>query len=112
VAKPGIPDPMKRRHLVEEDLDAGRALALAEAYLAEGRVVEAIVFLEKAEARDRLTALREEAVAAGDFFLLRATAGALGEEVSPAVWLRLADAAEAAGKALYAHEARRQAQRG
>jgi len=112
MAKGAIPDPLKRRHLVEEDLDPARATALAEAYLAEGRVPEALVFLEKAGARDRLAELRDAAVASGDVFLLRATASALGEEVEADAWGRAAEAAEAAGKALYAREARRQAQRG
>ena len=40
-----IPDPLKRRHLVEGDLDPAKALALAEAYLAEGRSQEAVAFL-------------------------------------------------------------------
>ena len=112
MAKPLIPDPLKRRLLVEEDLDPARAVALADAYLAEGRAAEALVFLEKAEATSRLAALRDEAVENGDLFLARATATALGEEIPADAWLRLADAAEAAGKLAYAHEARRQAQRG
>lgn len=112
MAKSVIPDPLKRRHLVEEDLDPARAMAIAEAYLAEGRVPEALAFLEKAEARDRLAELRDAAVAEGDVFVLRATASALGEEVEGEIWARVAETAEAAGKALYAREARRQAQRG
>jgi len=112
MAKRAIPDPLKRRLLVEEDLDPAKALALADAYLAEARAAEAIVFLEKAGARERLAELRDAAVAAGDLFLLRATAAALGEEVDTDTWARVAEAADAAGKALYAHEARRQAQRG
>jgi hypothetical protein len=111
VAKSAIPDPLKRRLLVEEDLGAAKALALAEAYLVEGRVAEAIAFLEKAGASERLAELRDAAVATGDVFLLRAAASALGEEVAPETWERAADAAEAGGKALYAREARRQAQR-
>jgi hypothetical protein len=112
VPKAVIPDPLKRRHLVEEDLDPSRALTLAEAYLAEGRAAEAIVFLEQAEAEDRLAVVRDEAVEAGDVFLLRSAAAALGEEVAAETWERVAERAEAAGKALYAREARRQAQRG
>jgi len=112
MAKRAIPDPLKRRLLVEEDLDPAKALALAEAYLTEGRAAEAIVFLEKAGALERLAELRDAAVGEGDVFLLRATAASLGEEVGTETWMRVAEAAEAAGKALYAHEARRQAQRG
>lgn len=112
MAKTPIPDPLKRRHLVEEDLAPAKALALAEAYLAEGRASEAIVFLEKAEANERLAALRDEAAAAGDVFLLRAAAAALGEDVGAETWARAAEAAEAGGRTRYAREARRQAQRG
>ena len=111
MARNAIPDPLKRRHLVEDDLDPARALALAEAYLAEGRTTESVVFLEKAGAREQLGELRDRALEGGDLFLLRATAAALGEEIAAETWARLADAAEAAGKALYAQEARRQAQR-
>jgi hypothetical protein len=112
VAKSKIPDPLKRRLLIEEKLDASRALAIGEAYLAEGRAAEAVAFLEQAEAEERLAELRDEALEAGDVFLLRATAGALGEEIEAETWERVAEIAEAAGKALYAREARRQAQRG
>ena len=112
MARVAIPDPLKRRHLAEDELPAQKALALAEAYLAEDRATEAIVFLEKAEATDQLARLRDEAIEAGDLFLLRAASGALGEEIPAATWTRLADVAEAAGKTLYAHEARRQAERG
>ena len=112
MAKNAIPDPLKRRHLVEEALPAARALAVAEAYLDEGRGAEAIAFLEKAEAWERLEALRDEAVESGDLFLVRTAATALGEEPSAELWTRLAERAEAAGKERYAHEARRQAQRG
>jgi hypothetical protein len=112
MAKSMLPDPLKRRHLVEEDLSPARALAVAEAYLEAGRASEALVFLEKAEARDRLAALRDEAVEEGDVFLLRSVAAALGEDIVPEIWERVAAAAEAKGKERYAVEARRQAQLG
>ena len=112
MAKSAIPDPLRRRLLVEEDLAPAKALALAEAYLAEDRVAEAIVFLEKGGASERLAELRDAAVASGDVFLLRTASSALGEEVEPETWMRAAEAAESQGKALYAREARRQAQRG
>jgi hypothetical protein len=111
VAQGPLPDPLKRRHLLEDELDPARALAIAEAYLAQERATEAVAFLAKAGARDRLAALRDQAVAQGDVFLLRSASAALGEEPSLEIWTRLAEAAEAAGKERYAHEARRQAQR-
>lgn len=111
MARGRIPDPLKRRHLVESRLDPGRALAIAEAYLEQGRRLEAIDFLRKADARDRLAALRDEAVQEGHVFLLRAAAGALGEAPDAAAWQRTAQAARAAGRAHDATEAERQAER-
>jgi hypothetical protein len=109
-AKSPIPDPLRRRHLLEEPLEPARALAVAEAYLAEERVWEAVDFLRKADARDRLAELRERAVATGDAFLLRQTSVALGEEPGPARWRALAEAARAAGRLVAARDAERQAQ--
>lgn len=104
-----LPDPLKRRHLLEEPLDPVRARAIADAYLEAGRVAEAIAFLDKAGDRERLAALRDQAAGEGDLFLVRATSAALGDEPPTELWSRLAEAAEAAGKERYAREARRQA---
>jgi hypothetical protein len=112
VAKSKIPDPLARRHLLEREMQPAQALRLADAYLEQGRVLEAIDFLRKADARDRLAALRDQAIAAGDVFLLRAAASALAEPPDPSTWLALAEAAAAAGKQRYAADARRQATRG
>jgi len=108
--KPLIPDPLKRRHLLEDDLDPARALVIAEAYLAEGRLCEALEFLAKAGARERLEGLRDEAVALGDPFLLRAACAALGEDPGRARWTATAEAARSAGKEVQARDAERQAQ--
>jgi hypothetical protein len=112
MARSKIPRPLERRHLVERKLGAAQAMRYAEAYLAEGRSVEAIDFLRQAEADDRLQALRREAVASGDLFLLRASAAAMGARPDREEWLALAETAAAAGKDRYAAEARRQAERG
>ena len=112
MAKSKIPDPLERRHMVERELPPAQSLRLAEAYLAEGRALEATDFLRKAGATDRLAALRAEAVAAGDSFLLRIVATALGEPPDRETWSRLAEAADAAGKQRHAADARRQAARG
>lgn len=109
MARARIPDPLSRRHLVESDLDPAKAKALAEAYLAEERVIDALPFLAKAGDRERLEALRREAVEAGDPFLLRQVAEALGEPPDAAAWRELAERAAAAGKEVYATEARRNA---
>jgi hypothetical protein len=111
MARKSIPDPLQRRVDLERKLDTARALRIAEGYLDAGRVQEAVAFLRKAGARDRLESLRDEAVGAGDVFLLREVAAALEEAPTAATWHALAEAAAAAGKERYAEEARRQAAR-
>jgi hypothetical protein len=112
MARTTLPDPLVRRHLIERALDGAQALRIAEAYLAEERLVEAVDFLRKAGAGDRLAALRAQAIETGDVFLLRAVAAAAGERPAKAEWLAVAAAAAAAGKPRYASEARRQAEAG
>jgi len=111
MARSKIPKPLERRHLIERELTPAQALKLADAYLEAGRSVEAVEFLRKAGADDRLAELRAEAVRAGDAFLLREVAGAQGEVPEREEWRVLAEAADASGKELYAVEARRQAER-
>ena len=106
-----LPDPLELRHLVVRDIPEAKSLALAEAYLAEGRSIEAVDFLSKAGATERLAELRREAVQSGDAFLMRAISSAMDEAPGPAEWEALADAADAAGKERYAADARRQAER-
>jgi hypothetical protein len=112
MAKSRIPDPLARRHLVERALPEAEALAIADAYLADGRITEAVDFLRVAGARDRLREVRAEAVSSGDAFLLRSVALAMSAPPKREEWRELAVAAEAAGKQRYAVEARRQAERG
>jgi hypothetical protein len=107
MARSKAPDPLKRRHLVEETLAAPRALAIAESYLAEGRVFDAMAFLAKAGENDRLRALLREAVAAGDVFLAREISGVLGEPLDADAWSHVARAAASSGKERYASEAER-----
>jgi hypothetical protein len=109
MARRKIPDPLTRRLLVEGALEPSRARTIAEAYLSEGRLVESIAFLAKAEDRDALARLRDEAVATGDVFLLREAAAALGEEIDAARWRATAEQAVSLGKEQYSAEARRQA---
>jgi hypothetical protein len=111
MGKTKLPDPLARRHLVERELPPAQSLRLAEAYLAEGRTLEAVDFLRKAGEKDKLAAIRAEALASGDAFLLRIVSAALGEPVDRESWRQLASGAEAAGKQRYAADARRQAAR-
>jgi hypothetical protein len=111
MAKSAIPDPLERRHLIERELAPEQSMRIAEAYVAEGRSWEAIAFLAKAGAQDRLRALRDDAVVAGDTFLVRELTRALRDEVPAARWREVVAAADAAGKDRYAAQARRLADR-
>lgn len=111
MAKSQIPNALDRRHLVERKVAPAQALRIADAYLAEGRTLEALDFLRVAEAADRLAELRREAIAAGDAFLFRCIAGSAGEPPTREEWSALADAAAASGRRFYADQAQRQAQR-
>jgi hypothetical protein len=111
MAKSRIPNPLTRRHLVQRDLAPAQALRTAEAYLAEDRVIDALEFLVKAGAEERLGELRATAVKAGDAFMLRAVARAMGAPPAPEEWMEAAASAEAAGKLCYAADAQRQANR-
>ena len=111
MAKRTIPDPLERRHLLEKPLEPARALSIADAYLAEARALEAVAFLRKAGAQDRLEEMVQLALRDGDAFLMRELAQALGRELDAGLWHRLAETAAAAGKDRYAAEARRQAER-
>jgi hypothetical protein len=108
MAKSAVPGVLERRHLIETEIDEAKALEIAEAYLVDDRVEEALIFLEKAGATERLAELRVSAVAAGDVFLLRSAARLMGESPSRKEWLSVEAAATAAGHELYAADARRQ----
>jgi hypothetical protein len=107
VASVKIPNPIERRHLLERPMDPAQALRYADAYLAEDRAIEAVEFLAKAEATDRLEEVAEAAIAAGDAFLFRQANDALRREPGADRWLRLAAAAESAGLTQYAQTAHR-----
>jgi hypothetical protein len=112
VAHAKIPGPLERRHLVEKEMPAAQSLAIAEAYLAEDRCLEAIDFLKLAGASERLAQLRQRAISEGDAFLLRAVAGAQGQPPARDDWQKLEVAAQASGRERYALTARRQLERG
>lgn len=111
MAKQSIPNPLERRHLIERSAGAEQAIALAEAYLAADRHWEAIAFLAKADARERLAALRDAAVETGDTFLVREVTRVLRDDVPAERWRAVAGAAAAAGKERYAAQAERLAER-
>jgi len=108
MAKSAVPGVLERRHLIESETVEAKALEIAEAYLAEERLEEALVFLQKAGATERLTELRAGAVTAGDVFMLRGAARAMGESPNREEWTCVERSATAAGRELYAEDARRQ----
>jgi hypothetical protein len=95
---------------LQRQLPEAQALAIAEAYLEDGRQIEAVDFLKAAGATEKLEALLEEATVAGDAFLLRSVAATLSVTPDAARWKRLAEAAEAKGKSLYAELGHRKAE--
>jgi hypothetical protein len=109
MAKKMIPDPLKRRHLIEQELDESQCLAIADAYAEEGRVFESLQFLVKAGATDRLAAVADAAMADGDAFLFKQVADILGKDQGAERWAVLAAAAEDKGFDCYVGMARRHA---
>lgn len=107
MARSRIPGPLERRHLLDRPLDASRARAIAEAYLAAGRSVEAVAFLGRAGEAAPLEALADEAIEAGDAFLLEMVSRELETTPGPDRWRRLAENARAAGLLAYAASAER-----
>lgn len=105
--KPKPPDPLRRRHLLEEKLPAVRAVAIAEAYLAEDRHFDALAWLAMAGDHDRLRGLQRDAIGRGDLFLVREIAGLLGEDPGSDVWQAVSQAAARAGRERDATEAAR-----
>ena len=107
MAKKLIADPLKRRHLIEQDLDESQCLAIADAYEADERVFESLQFLVKAGAKDRLAGVADAAMKAGDAFLFKQVADILGEDPGGERWALLGDAAEGKGLDCYVEVARR-----
>ena len=112
MARSAIPGALERRHLVEKELTPAHAQRIADAYVSDGRSLEAVDFLRKVDSADGLQALRARAVEEGDVFLLRGVAQAMGERPSREEWQALAESASTLGKLRYAEEALRQAERG
>ena len=104
MAESKLPDPLSRRHLLEGGLDPAKALALAKAYLEDGREIDAIDFLaavgpdSNAEASEALCELQAAALERGDVFLMRAASAALDQEPSAETWRALVEAASRAGR--------------
>lgn len=113
MAKVKLPDALSRRHLLEGGLDSAKAFAVAQAYLDEGREIEAVDFLAAAgpgtysDAREALEELQRRSLERGDVFLMRSASGALGEEPNSETWRALAETASSAGRSKDAETAER-----
>lgn len=112
MARSKIPNALNRRVLIEKQMSEAQMLQVAEAYLAEGRAMESLDFLAKANAREKLAELRAGAVESGDVFMLRATARAMAESPTREEWGAIERSASAAGRELDAASAQRQLERG
>jgi hypothetical protein len=106
-----LPDPIERRdwlHLPQKKpVDFG---GIAEAYVARGRLNEAMDFAEKAEPgrRDPIRrAVREHAVKTGDAFLLGRLEHVTGAKLEDDAWRGCLSAAKQQGKQRYALKAAR-----
>ncbi len=85
----------KRRLLYGKGLEGARAAA-ASAFLAKGRLAEALEFLERTKDENSLNRVRSEAVRAGDAISLARACQILRVEPTPAEWRELAQNAERA----------------
>jgi hypothetical protein len=98
-----IPDAITRRDLLYgPNVPVDELLRLGQAYLAGGRILDALEFFARAGAKDALTALRTRAIECGDAFIgIRLEQ--LGEAaLTPSEWQALADAASARGLMCFA----------
>ena len=66
MARTATPNSLARRHLLEKKISESHALSLAEAYLEADRPSDALAFLVRAGATEKLAEMRERAIEAGD----------------------------------------------
>ena len=107
VYRGGIPDALGRRHvLYEQDVPAQQKVAAAEAYLAEGRLEEALEFYGHADDRAALEKMKAAALESGNAYLLGRVFDFENDLVGPADWEALAARAESLGRGGDANRAR------
>ncbi len=94
-----VPDEfMQKRRVLYARGHERQQQAAATALLGEGRLAEALEYLERNRDRDLLARVRAAAVAAGDAFSLQRAAQLLKEEPGADEWRSLAGAAEGSGR--------------
>lgn len=86
--------------------------AVGRRYLDQGRWGEALECLEAAGDREGLERLRQAALEAGDYFYWRRALALLGQPQDPAELTRLAEQAQAGGKAVFQAQATAQLESG
>ncbi|MHC5057865.1 MAG: hypothetical protein ACYTKD_24625 [Planctomycetota bacterium] len=101
-----LPRPLRRREILYGiDTPPETLSGLADAYLQEGLVFDAVDFFAQAGDRDGLGHVKKLAIETGDAFLLRGVKEAVPDLVEKADWDELARAAKSLGKDAYAGRA-------
>jgi tetratricopeptide (TPR) repeat protein len=101
---------LEKRDLLNQSAVSVEALIRwGEHYEREGLVHDAVDFYEKANAREPLARMRENALQSGDYFLCLRVCRVLGCENQREEWLALARRAEELGKFAFAAQAYRRA---
>ncbi|MEM4243210.1 MAG: hypothetical protein QXP44_00215 [Candidatus Bathyarchaeia archaeon] len=109
--KDALPDyKTKQAMLYAQDARPAELAAWGRRFLAAGWLYDAIDFFKRANWREGLLQVREQAVREGDVFLVRRLSKALGEETEAATWRRVGEEARRLGKLEFALEAFRLAQ--
>jgi tetratricopeptide (TPR) repeat protein len=100
---------LKKRDLLNSDRNDPVHLAqLGTAYLEEGRISDAIEFLEKARDREGLDSILARCLEDGDVFLFGKVAKILDVSPDPDQWIKLGDRALSLGKLHFARAAYRE----
>jgi len=101
-----LPRPLRRREILYgADTPPETLSALADSYLNEGLVFDAVEFFAQAKDREGLAHIRKIALETGDAFLLRRVKETMPDLVEKSDWDELARAATSLGKHVYAERA-------
>jgi len=88
--------PLEKRDLLHGDpVKTDRADAVARQLLADGRIAEAIDYIEVTHTPELVAEVEKQAIATGSPFLLAQVARIRGETVAPELWKQVADVAGA-----------------
>ena len=108
--KAKFPDYKKKQKLLYIQKTSPKVLSrIADSLLAEGRVNEAIDYLEKLRDDEKLKEIKKEALESGDLFSFERVVRILEEEITQKEWESLGDQAMQDKKYRYAQDAYRKA---